>query len=325
MSNRFYTLLLIPEKTSKVRRIVMPGWLFKGSLVGLFFVGVLGVMMLLDYWFVMGQIGENKQLKIENRRLRQQVQIFRNKITTIENTMDRIETFSTRLRIITDIQDRDNLVKDLNREELPDANTNVAKPRTPADEDQAAVSSEAVYRENDPENAILTKQQSELEAKLAELNGESLLVEQNLQDLYELLIDKKTFLAALPTVRPSSGYMTSGFGIRKSPYGRGDKMHEGLDIANYHGTKIVASANGVVRFAGRKAGYGRTVIIDHGYGLETWYGHNSAVTVEKGQKVRKGDLIAKMGSTGRSTGPHLHYEVRVHGIPVDPLLYVLEN
>lgn len=328
MSNRFYTLLLIPEKTAKVRRVVMPGWLFKGALVGLFFAGVLGVMMLLDYWFVMGQIGENKELKIENRRLRQQVQIFRNKIDTIEATMERIETFSTRLKVITDVQDRDDLVKRLNVKELPDAATNIPEP-TPAAVDKAPAvsgSSEFISRENDPENTILKQEQAKLTTRFRELNYESLLLEQNLQDLYELLFDKRSFLAALPTVRPARGYTTSGFGIRKSPYGGSrQKMHEGLDIANHYNSEVKSPAYGQVSFAGRKPGYGRTVIIDHGYGLETWYGHNRRLLVKKGEKVRRGQLIARMGSTGRSTGPHVHYEVRVHGIPVDPLLYILEN
>lgn len=102
-------------------------------------------------------------------------------------------------------------------------------------------------------------------------------------------------------------------------------MHEGLDIANHIGTQIYATANGVVSFAGRKPGYGKTVVIDHGYGLKTWYGHCHRLRVKTGQKVRRGQNIALVGNTGRSTGPHVHYEVRVHGIPVDPLSYILEE
>ena len=157
------------------------------------------------------------------------------------------------------------------------------------------------------------------------MNHNTLLAEQNLQDLYELLIDQKTFLSALPTRKPAIGYFTSGFGVRKSPIGGRVKMHEGLDVANHPGTPVKATAFGTIKFAGRKPGYGRTVVIDHGYGLETWYGHNRVITVKKGDKVTRGDRIAQMGSSGRSTGPHVHYEVRVHGIPVDPLSYILEN
>ena len=102
-------------------------------------------------------------------------------------------------------------------------------------------------------------------------------------------------------------------------------MHEGLDIANAPGTPIFATADGVVTYADVKAGYGQIVILDHGYGLETWYGHTKKVLVAKGQKIKRGDRIALLGNTGMSTGPHVHYEVRVNGTPVDPLSYILEN
>ena len=154
----------------------------------------------------------------------------------------------------------------------------------------------------------------------------SLTLEQNLHDLYELLSDQKSFLNALPTKKPAEGYFTSGFGVRVSPMGDGaEKMHEGLDVANAIGTPIHAPAQGTVVFAGRKSGYGQIVILDHGYGLETWYGHTSRFLVKPGQLVKRGQSIALIGNSGHSTGSHLHYEVRVHGIPVDPLAYILEN
>jgi murein DD-endopeptidase MepM/ murein hydrolase activator NlpD len=177
-----------------------------------------------------------------------------------------------------------------------------------------------------PEDALMQREYSQLDSKLTGLHQNSLYVEQMLQDLYELLADKRAFLAALPTLKPVVGYFTSGFGVRHSPLGDGRvKMHEGVDIANHLGTQVHAPADGIVIFAGVKAGYGNTLIIDHGYGLETWYGHTKQLLVSKGQRVKKGDAIALLGSTGRSTGPHLHYEVRVNGTPVDPLSYILED
>ena len=343
MANRFFTILIIPEKTSQVRRWVVPSWLIRGSLVGSFFIAVLGVVMLFDYWYVMGQIGENKQLKLENRRLRQQVQVFKNKMTTIESTTDRIKTFATRLKVITNIEDRGGLLQNLNRK-LPDASSNTggfsppgASNSTPDDSstahaDAAASQDSAVnltrppvdFDEN-PEYAQLRKDFDVLDNRFSELNYETLLVEQILQDQYELLADQKAFLAALPTRKPAVGYFTSGFGVRSSPFGGKTKMHEGVDIANAPGTAIRAPADGVVEFADVKAGYGQTIILDHGYGLETLYGHNRQLNVSKGQKVHRGDIVSYLGNSGRSTGPHVHYEVRVHGIPVDPLSYILEE
>ncbi len=329
MSNRFFTVLVIPEKTSKVRRWVIPRWMVKGSFVGIAFLSVLVFMMFLDYWYVMGQIDLNNDLKIENRRLRQQVQIFRNKMNTIENTMDRVRTFTTRLKVITNIEDRDSLVQRLDQR-LPEAADNIGERNSSTSKEitKNEIDLSSFYESSlngNPENIRLKRQQEELEETFTDLNYNTLMVEQELQDLYELLVDQKSFLAALPTIKPAIGYFTSGFGIRKSPYGRGVKMHEGLDIANHAGTAIRATANGQVRFAGRKPGYGRTVIINHGYGLETWYGHTRKIFVKKGQKIQRGQKLAGVGNTGRSTGPHVHYEVRVHGIPVDPLHYILED
>jgi len=325
MANRFFTILIIPEKTSQVRRFVVPSWLLKGTLIGSFFVVVLAGIMLMDYWYVMSQISENKQLKVENRRLRQQVQVFKNKMTTIEGTMERIKTFATRLKVITNIEDRGGLLQSLNKK-LPDAATNIGS-NSPEKESQDSVALIAVPAANDqdPEEHQLRKDYEELDQKCSELNQETLLVEQVLQDEYELLADQKAFLAALPTRKPAVGYFTSGFGVRKSPYGGRVKMHEGLDIANYPGTLIFAPADGVVVFSDSKPGYGQTIIIEHGYGLETWYAHNRKLMVKKGQRIRRGELIAHLGTSGRSTGPHVHYEVRVNGTPVDPLSYILEN
>ena len=124
-------------------------------------------------------------------------------------------------------------------------------------------------------------------------------------------------------IRPAKGLLTSGFGVRVRPITGKVVMHEGLDIANSTGTDIFAPADALVHSAGPKFGYGNTVVLDHGWGMKTWYAHTSRVEVKKGQRVRRGDLIARMGSTGFSTGPHLHYEVRIENTPVDPLDYLL--
>ena len=100
-------------------------------------------------------------------------------------------------------------------------------------------------------------------------------------------------------------------------------LHAGLDVAAPSGTPVYAPADGVVSFAGYDSGYGKLVSIDHGYGVITRFGHNSRLFVEQGQKVRRWDVISAVGSTGRSTGAHLHYEVRIHGIAVDPMNYIL--
>lgn len=118
---------------------------------------------------------------------------------------------------------------------------------------------------------------------------------------------------------PSSSVITSPFGMRYHPILKQSRMHTGIDIAAETGVSIVAAADGQVIFAGYYGGYGYAVIIDHGDGISTLYGHNSALLVKEGDMVERGQVIAKAGSTGLSTGPHLHFEVRKNGVPVDPM------
>ena len=141
-------------------------------------------------------------------------------------------------------------------------------------------------------------------------------------DLSEAEEKLKKYLDTMPTLWPASGRKNDSFGYRTDPFTGKKTFHEGLDISTSSGTPIKASASGVVEFAGKKGGYGNCVIINHGNGIKTLYAHASKLLVEAGQQVQKGDEIAKVGSTGRSTGPHLHFEVLLGGTPVDPLEYL---
>ena len=136
------------------------------------------------------------------------------------------------------------------------------------------------------------------------------------------LTDQRSLLGARPTGWPSRGWVTSDYGVRRDPFDGQRRMHEGIDIATRTGTPVVATAAGIVREVGSEPGYGKLVVIDHGYGFSTAYGHNSRLLVQAGQRVKRGDLIAMAGSTGRSTGTHVHYEVRVNGVPVNPQKYL---
>lgn len=130
-------------------------------------------------------------------------------------------------------------------------------------------------------------------------------------------------LAAKPSLWPVYGEVTSGFGWRVSPWGGGSEFHQGIDIANGMGTPVVATADGRVTLSEWSEGYGNVVHIDHGNGMETIYGHNSQIVIKAGQSVNKGQIISYLGNTGKSTGPHVHYEVRVKGAAVDPLSFMI--
>jgi murein DD-endopeptidase MepM/ murein hydrolase activator NlpD len=130
------------------------------------------------------------------------------------------------------------------------------------------------------------------------------------------------FMETIPTLWPTNGRITDSFGYRRDPFTKKKKFHAALDIAADTGTAIVAAASGTVTYVDYVYATGRTVKIDHGRGVTTVYGHCSKILVEPGQTVKKGEVIAKVGSTGRSTGPHLHFEILIYGTSVDPLEYL---
>lgn len=147
--------------------------------------------------------------------------------------------------------------------------------------------------------------------------------EVNLANLRDNLLEKQEQKIHTPSIWPTSGDVTSRFGWRSAPFGGGSSdFHPGLDIANEVGTPIMAAADGVVVYSGWNSGYGKLLQIDHGNSIETLYGHCSELVAKVGQKVRKGELIAYMGSTGYSTGSHLHYEVRVNQTAVNPVTFL---
>jgi murein DD-endopeptidase MepM/ murein hydrolase activator NlpD len=129
-------------------------------------------------------------------------------------------------------------------------------------------------------------------------------------------------LAAAPTLWPVEGLVTGSFGERVDPFNGEGAFHTGVDISTAYGTPVIAPADGIVTYAETLAGYGRVVMIDHGQGISTRYGHLANYTVVPGQSVHRGDVLGYVGMTGRSTGPHLHYEVRIHDVPVNPHKYM---
>ena len=149
-------------------------------------------------------------------------------------------------------------------------------------------------------------------------------LEMDIHELDQHFLDNESILKSTPSLLPVRGWITSYYGPRKSPYSGRTKMHEGIDIGAKIGTHIVSPADGVVTYSGKKPGFGIYVQIDHGYGIETIFAHSKESNVKRGQKLLRGDIIAKVGNTGYSTGPHVHYEIRVNGTPVDPLFYILD-
>jgi len=162
----------------------------------------------------------------------------------------------------------------------------------------------------------------EMNQDLSLLKVAALKQETSFQMLIEYFEDRRSLYESTPSLWPVKGWVTSPFGSRISPLTDKMKFHEGIDISAQIGTPVVAPADGEVVKAGFETGYGNMVEISHGYGLKTVFGHNSQLNVTLGQHVKRGDIISYVGDTGDSTGPHLHYEVRVNNLPVNPVRYL---
>jgi murein DD-endopeptidase MepM/ murein hydrolase activator NlpD len=287
-----------------------------------------------DYFTLLPQRKIHKELRRENVEYRSRFQNAAGKLGSIQAELKQLKTFAEKLRFITSINDPE---RGLRLSMKPQTNSSQAalviqNSRVIDDREPTALSSGPIFKEKTLKELTGRELHRGDETSYSDLSSifeqalrESEVREKDFLELWELLQDRSELLASTPSMKPARGNYSSRFGYRLSPYGAKPMMHEGLDIAAAPGTPVYAPADGVIRHAGYDGGYGRVVEIDHGYGVETRYGHNSRVFVKAGQKVKRGDLVSAVGSTGRSTGPHLHYEVRVNGQPVDPVNYILEE
>lgn len=234
-------------------------------------------------------------------RQRQQIQDFASEISDLKNKLVDLNNFEKKIRIIANIEDTDE------QNSLFGVGGSI-----PEDLD-------AQIPLNQKHNSLLR----EMHEQVDQLHLASINQNQGFETLFKYLQDQQSLLASTPAIRPCQGWMTSNFGYRISPFTGRREFHKGFDIANRKGTPIVATADGVVSFVGGKGLLGNTVVIDHGHGMVTRYGHLDKLAAKRGKAVKRGDKIATMGNTGRSTGPHVHYEIHLNGIPVNPEKYIL--
>ena len=161
----------------------------------------------------------------------------------------------------------------------------------------------------------------------SELLADSSALRDKFEEILDVFQRERARLSCIPSINPvasQEAWISSGFGYRKDPINDNRRFHEGCDIVAPRNTPVIAPADGVVKFSGWREGLGRSIQIEHGYGYETTYSHNSKLLVKKGDRVKRGDEIARVGSSGRSTGPHLHYEVYLNGKLVNPYKYVIQ-
>lgn len=299
--SQIFTVIVVSDHSQAVRKFRVPRrWLQNLAWAGLG-VGLFALLTMGHYVTLLGASSENSVLKEENAQLRSQVLLVQEKVAHISATLDRVERFDAKLRTaVSSLQD-------------PERNLAIGPVGAPATDAVPAGPAPAAEQNV-----------SGLPGRLGSLESEAARQEQSLRELQEYFDDQRSLLASTPSIWPTRGWVTSDFGTRLDPYSADRQMHEGLDVATPHGQPVQAPSDGVVVFSGVEGGYGKVLVIDHGYGVKTRYGHLSEVFVKLGDRVKRGDKVAAVGNTGKSTGPHLHYEVRVNGIPENPRKFILE-
>ncbi len=327
------TILLVSNRKGATRKfVVSTTWLRAFSFLGAVALLVLSAMVV-DYFGLLAQSIENKQLRAENKLLHQQFRVVEGKLNALEKALERTKVNTTKLKLITKSADPNRTLKLAmgpgvkTKEDLNSLNVDVDE-RAPA---AALQQQDSIFIEKPPVNATKgelsvsgQRDYASLAIRIDQAVRDTQLRERDVLRLWQRLEQKESRINATPNIKPVRGWITSKFGYRISPFSNRPVMHNGLDMAAAPGTPVYAPADGVVSFAGYDPGYGRLVSIDHGFGVVTRYGHNSQLFVKVGQKVKRWDIISAVGNTGRSTGPHLHYEVRVENVPVDPDNYIIE-
>ncbi len=358
---RQYTLLLIGDGASSIRKVQVPERRIRTAAALLAAVALLGAGLFAHYASMLVGRGtartDARVVREENDRLRAQLRAVEDRVTHITATLDRVAQFDASLR---------GTVKQLQggtprgplpassappgagiggpAVETPAVGGPAVEPRpadgraTKAPAGGAAPGSRGTGRgvgapdargggASAPQSRVVggpVSQRPDLAARLASLDEAASAQEASLRTISDYFEAQHALLATTPTAWPARGWVSSDFGDRLDPYTAERMMHRGLDIATPPGYPVLAPSDGTVTFAGTEDGYGKVLILDHGHGVNTRYGHLSAIYVKSGQHVKRGARVGAVGNTGRSTGPHLHYEVRVNGVAENPRKFLLE-
>jgi murein DD-endopeptidase MepM/ murein hydrolase activator NlpD len=299
------SLVILSNSGSSVKQLtISTAFLRIFALVCLITLGIFGY----DYYLLkIGSIQAQKsEVTISSQsdeiiRQRKQIQGFAEEIADLKAELVELNNFEKKIRVIANIEKTDG----------QDALFGIGG-SIPEDLDTQIPLTQR-------HNSLLR----DMHEQVDQLHMASVNQSQGFVSLFKFLKDQQNLLASTPAVRPCQGWTTSRFGYRKSPFTGRREFHKGYDIANRKGTPIIATADGVISYSGPKGLLGNMVMIDHGHGMVTRFGHLYKIVVKRGQTIKRGDTIALMGNTGRSTGPHVHYEVHLNGIPVNPEKYIL--
>jgi len=295
------TFLIVPENADKVKEFSLSrAWV--GLMVCAVVVAAAGLALIVnDYAKLKNSIPSRTVLAKEVTEQRAQIQVFAKKIQTLNEELMTLRELERKIRIIANVND-------------------------PSDKNAVFGVGGTIPRDLDTTRSLAERHDSlvrDMHAGADGLDAAFIAEKQALEELHTYLDDQRSLLASTPAIRPTTGWVSSGFGYRTSPFTGLKEFHRGIDIATEKGKPILAPADGIVTFAGINGGLGRTLVLDHEHGMITRYAHLNECLVKSGERVKRGDKIGLVGNSGRSTGPHLHYEVHLNGIPVDPSSYIL--
>jgi murein DD-endopeptidase MepM/ murein hydrolase activator NlpD len=249
-----------------------------------------------------GGTSADGELERQNRLLAAEIGTLHGRISNLSDTLSQISRRDAQIRLLANLEPIDPQVQA----------AGIGGPLLASDRTPLALA------------GVLGAQTDEVRVDLNALIRRANLLASSFREAADSLASHTDRLAAMPSILPTRGWLSSAFtSMRAHPVLHIARPHEGIDVSAPMGTPIEAPGAGRVQQAGWENGYGNTVTIDHGYGIVTKFAHASKLLVKSGQKVERGQRIALVGNTGLATGPHLHYEVRVNGRPVDPLKYVL--
>ncbi|TCT12184.1 peptidase M23-like protein [Natranaerovirga pectinivora] len=329
--NKYITMMLIPDPTKKARAIKIPKWISYPILISIIVITI-SVINMTSYITKL----EN-DLEEQNNLVKQTYLENENHIAEI-NALHKIneENYQKLESIISSTEDLRQELEKLSehQQQIDEIFNNVEK----TTQIQPSNMSLQLSRVSNPINLTYLSTTKDvnstsfddhignIEKTLDELSmylNKEIDVYQQLEEQVEEMIP---FWEAYPSILPVDGRVTSNYGWRRNPFGGpGYEFHNGIDLSAYYNTPVKATGKGEVIYVGYDHLYGRMAIIDHGYGIVTKYAHNTSITVKKGEVVKRGDIIAKSGSTGRSTGPHVHYEVLLNGKTQNPINYIYKG
>ena len=323
---KYYSFIFVKNDTSDVKKLSFESKHVHLVLFLVTFLFSLQIVFLTDYFGLHVSKWKISKLEEENQELEDRFKDISAQLRYLEKTVYQASDFSKKLQRITNIQSAesgslkmiggrihsDSAILALSAHSQPE---NIRSPSSVKQEIETGLES------------FNPLEEGALELRIERLKEKSEWVKQDIWTLYTDLSEKKEVLDNTPSILPVRGWVSSHFGYRNDvfldhePY-----FHRGMDIASVEGSPVLATADGKVVWTGYdERGYGKLVVIDHGYGLRTYYAHLSEIKTEIGKTVKKGEAIALVGNTGRSTGPHLHYEVRIFGEPVNPDNYILDQ